>query len=105
MRKLFAGEKPEIRAATAQTIVEYLAKYMKRNNLKIAEVFSDIDTTNDGFISRKEMRNFVMDRLQLQGLMEEDLEEFFDYFDVSRDDRVNITEFVEIIRPELLRVE
>lgn len=51
------------------------------------------------------MRTFVTDRLMIKDLSEEDLEDFFDYFDVSRDDRVNITEFVEVIRPELQRVD
>ena len=46
-----------------------------------------------------------MDKLGVKNLNEDSLRDFFDHFDVNRDGKVSISEFVDVLQPELEKAD
>ena len=64
-----------------------------------------MDKDGDGFLGQEEVTELVMDKLGVKNLNEDSLRDFFDHFDVNRDGKVSISEFVDVLQPELEKAD
>jgi Ca2+-binding EF-hand superfamily protein len=77
---------------------------MKTHNRKLSELFNILDKNNDGVLNQEEVRGLFINEMKIP-INEEQFIEFFDHFDVDRNDRVSVNEFVEILKPELEKID
>lgn len=98
---LFDDEYKQIPIETLnEKVLKILADYITANKITIADLFNNFDTNNNGSLSRAEMSNFFSDKLKLRMTQDEE-SSFFNFFDQNRDDRINVAEFMKLMKPIL----
>ena len=75
---------------TAEEFVQFMAELYNPNN--IVEAFRLFDTDNNGYISVDEFK-FILKMVD-SPLVDKDVKEIFDHFDVSKDGKIDYKEFV-----------
>ncbi len=60
----------------------------------MAQLFNKLDKDKSGTLNKAEMKNLFIEEVKVS-IDEESFNEFFDYFDTSKDDKISISEFVE----------
>jgi Ca2+-binding EF-hand superfamily protein len=60
----------------------------------LAQLFNKLDKDKSGTLNKAEMKNLFIEEVKVS-IDEESFNEFFDYFDTSKDDKISISEFVE----------
>jgi Ca2+-binding EF-hand superfamily protein len=98
---LFDDEYKQIPIETLnEKILSILAEYITANKMTMADCFNNLDSNNNGSLSRAEMSNFFNHTLKLKMNQDEE-SSFFNFFDQNRDDRVNVAEFIKLMKPTL----
>lgn len=85
-----------------EKILEFISQYLVANKLSIPDFFNSIDRNNDGIISRDELNLLFIKQLKLT-LSRDEESTFFNYLDKNRDNKIQISEFVAIMKPGLER--
>ena len=75
---------------TAEEFVQFMTELYNPNN--IVEAFRLFDTDNNGYISVDEFKYIL--KMVDSPLVDKDVKEIFDHFDVSKDGKIDYKEFV-----------
>ena len=79
-----------------RTLIRRIVKHVEQNNTDVETFLSSIDTDKSGYLSRIELR-MVLSKLNLD-LLEEELNDLIQYFDMNQDDKVSMEEFKAALR-------
>lgn len=83
-----------------EKILEFISQYLIANKISIPEFFKSIDRNDDGIISRDELNLLFIKQLKLTLSRDEEYT-FFNFLDRNRDNKIQISEFVGIMKPGL----
>ena len=98
---LYDDEYKEISSETLNNkIVQYISQYLVSNKKSVSDFFNGIDKNDDGLISREELNTFFIKTLKLT-LSRDELYSFFNYMDQNHDNKIQIPEFVKIMKPSV----